>query len=509
MRLLIGPQVINSYKRLAYTPWHALAEFVDNSTQSYFNDMRVLDKAFATTSEKLTVIFDYDGTAGYLRVHDNAMGMSLEELERAMNVGLPPEKTTGRSKYGMGLKTAASWLGDRWVVTTKRIGATVEHSVTIDVNVVAAGTDTLPMKTRENLPKETHYTNIEIRKLNRKFPGRTLGKIKDFLRSMYREDFRNGVLNLYWGAEQLIWVDDPDRFLKTQDGGQYKKDFQFRVGSKPVSGWVGILARGSREDAGFTILHRGRMVRGYPDSWRPESLFGQYQGSNDLVNQRLIGEIHLDQFDVSHTKDDILWLGDEEEKVESGLEKYCHDYKEFAKQYRKSHDDSRRPTDIETTTAIDAFKKELVSDELADALEMIVVPPEDLVKKAKQTLTTSVTESQRVTFKAKISDFTVQLYILPDMSPNDPYLTIESGQPKEVIIIINQTHPHWSQLKGSEGVLNYLRHCTYDGIAEWQSLKKARTLDPDTIKLLKDKLLRIPLEIEKHDIGPNSGALAE
>ena len=61
---------------------------------------------------------------------------------------------------------------------------------------------------------------------------------------------------------------------------------------------------------------------------------------------------------------------------------------------------------------------------------------------------------------------------------------------------MNKAHPHWSQLKGSDGVLNYLRHCTYDGIAEWQARHKAGRVDPETIKLLKDKLLRIPFEVE-------------
>ena len=28
------PKIVRSYKRLAYTPWHALSEFIDNSTES-------------------------------------------------------------------------------------------------------------------------------------------------------------------------------------------------------------------------------------------------------------------------------------------------------------------------------------------------------------------------------------------------------------------------------------------------------------------------------------------
>ena len=45
-----------------------------------------------------------------------------------------------------------------------------------------------------------------------------------------------------------------------------------------------------------------------------------------LVNQRLIGEIHLDAFEVSHTKDDILWMGDEEDTVQSELKQVCAEY---------------------------------------------------------------------------------------------------------------------------------------------------------------------------------------
>jgi hypothetical protein len=47
------------------------------------------------------------------------------------------------------------------------------------------------------------------------------------------------------------------------------------------------------------------------------------QGSNDLVNQRLVGEIHLDGFDVSHTKDSILWRDNQEEDVEEKLRNEC------------------------------------------------------------------------------------------------------------------------------------------------------------------------------------------
>jgi len=501
IELQIGPETISSYKRLSYTPWHALAEFVDNSTQSYFNNRDRLDSVFAKNAEKLTVRIEYDKKKDTIRISDNAMGMSLTELKRALLVGRPPADTSGRCKYGMGLKTAACWLGDVWTVRTKRLGDKIEHSVTITVDAIANGDATLPHVEIPDQSANDHYTIVEISNLNRVFVGRTLGKIKSFLRSMYREDFRNESLLLLWGTEQLIWTDSPDRFLCDKRNKPYKKDFRFKVAGKKISGWVGILARGSREDAGFSIIHCGRVVRGYPDSWRPEALFGQFQGSNDLVNQRLFGEIHLDEFEVSHTKDDILWLGDQEEKVEEGLRKHCGDYREIAKTYRKPGDDSRKPTEIETATAIDEFKQELDSPEMADSIKIEPVPPQVVVEQSVQSIAKSIVKTRPETFKGKIGSLTVRLFVVSDMSPNDPYVTLDARQTSEVLVIINQSHPHWSQLKGSEGVLNHLRHCTYDGIAEWQAWSKAARLDPDTIKLLKDKLLRVPFEIENHAQG--------
>lgn len=90
IKLVIGPNAITSYRRLAYTPWHALAEFVDNSTQSYINNQTALDQQMQTEDEKvLSVSIAYDGNNDYLRVVDNAMGMSLQELDDALHVGNP------------------------------------------------------------------------------------------------------------------------------------------------------------------------------------------------------------------------------------------------------------------------------------------------------------------------------------------------------------------------------------------------------------------------------------
>lgn len=500
--LLVGADVIRSYKRLSYTPWHALAEFVDNSTQSYFNNKKRLDRAFKTEKEKLEVRIVYDRENGKLRISDNAMGMDAEELQQALKLGQPPTIRTGRSQYGLGMKTAACWFGDEWTVKTKKLGEGKEHTVTVNVERVANGDLRLPYKATPK-SEDLHGTIVEIGLLHSELRGRTLGKIKRFLKSMYRVDLREGVLALYWEGDPLIW-DEESQFLKNQKGEPYKKSFDFPVNGKRVYGHVGILAQGQsgRPNAGFSILRRGRVIRGHPDAWRPEEIFGQLLGSNDLINQRITGEINLDDFEVSHTKDDILWQGDDEDLVQDQLRLESLDFVQIAKEPRKGKNDTRGPSETEVQAAVDEITTELESKQFVDLLELEDVPPPEVADRVLAPMLATA-EGEDPRFKVVLGDTTLVAYLSTDDSPNDPYFATDvSGT--DIVVVINQRHPHWSQLVGSEGVLNYLRHCVYDAVSEWKCRRLNAPLRPNTIKLLKDALLRLPSEIEQDVEQPRS-----
>jgi hypothetical protein len=176
VKLQFGLDVILSYRRLPYTAWYALAEFVDNSTQSYEDHKADLDAAYGEEGDILEVAIVYDkNEPGLLRIADNAMGMSLDELRKALHVGSPPDNTNGRSEFGLGLKTAACWVGNLWTVKTKRLHETEEYEITVDVEAVAAGNPDLPLVVRKGRDPREHYTIVEIVNHNHKFQTRTLG----------------------------------------------------------------------------------------------------------------------------------------------------------------------------------------------------------------------------------------------------------------------------------------------------------------------------------------------
>src|SRR3712207_4091131 len=107
---------------MSYKTWYAIGEFVDNTTQNYFTHAAEI-KAAEGQDAALTIDIVYDQREDTLSVTDNANGMELEELTRAVRLNRPPADTSGRSEFGMGLKMAAIWLGKRWRIVTKQLGS--------------------------------------------------------------------------------------------------------------------------------------------------------------------------------------------------------------------------------------------------------------------------------------------------------------------------------------------------------------------------------------------------
>jgi hypothetical protein len=261
-----------------------------------------------------------------------------------------------------------------------------------------------------------------------------------------------------------------------------------------VSGWIAVLNSGGRPKAGFAVIRRGRVIQGQPSAWRPGSIFGQEQGSNNLVNQRIVGEVHLDGFMVSHTKNSILWQANEEEQIEEALKEETADYVYVAAKMRKKNaKGSGGPAPIDVDAAIDELKSELESPEFVDLMEIGEVPPEAVVKAAIEPVLRSA-QGHSPNLNAKVGTQNVLIYLSDETSPNDPYFAADYA--RDVVVIVNTNHPYWRDLKGADGVLDFLRHCVYDALAEWKCTQRVGEIRPDTVKILKDSFLRLPMSID-------------
>ena len=77
LQLSLGNAAIRAFRRLPYQPWYALAEFIDNSTQSFFDHRVEIENDFV----EISIVFD--PSRREISIVDNAFGMSEDDMRRA------------------------------------------------------------------------------------------------------------------------------------------------------------------------------------------------------------------------------------------------------------------------------------------------------------------------------------------------------------------------------------------------------------------------------------------
>jgi hypothetical protein len=308
--VLIRPQVAMyaAFARLNYRPWFALAEFVDNALQSAIDNASRL-RAADGAEYRLRV--EIRASEDEIEIRDNAAGIHEKDYERAFRPASPPPKTSGLSEFGLGMKAAASWFAKHWTVRTSALGEPLERQLTFDIpSIVATNCEHLE-PTEQPAAIDAHFTTLTLSSLNVRPKGRTLGKIRDHLESIYRVFLREGVLELRLNDEPIVYTEPrflvaPHHARPDDEATTWRKDILLDLGEgHRVTGWAGILARASVANAGFAIFRRRRLIQGSAgEAYRPERIFG---ASNKFIYQRLVGELEVEGFSVSHTKDGVQW----------------------------------------------------------------------------------------------------------------------------------------------------------------------------------------------------------
>ncbi len=312
-----GVRVLSVLQHLNYKPWFALAEYVDNSLQSYLDHRKELRKAEGSQFKLKVSIRIESSDGGRITVRDNAAGIYKGDYARAFRAAEVPPNSSGLSEFGMGMKSASCWFAPVWSVRSKALGETEEKTVSFDIKkILRDSLEGLEVQSR-NSDRLKHYTEIILSDLYNKAPqARTLTKIREHLCGIYRMFTRDGILELTLNGEQLTY--EPPPILKVpyhKDPRSkpvvWRREIDFTLGrGQRVEGFAALRETGSTSEAGFALFRRRRLIQGSADEgYRPEFIFGQ---SNSYAYQRLFGELELTGFKVSHTKDGFRWGQDEE-----------------------------------------------------------------------------------------------------------------------------------------------------------------------------------------------------
>ncbi|MEK6303149.1 MAG: ATP-binding protein [Acidobacteriota bacterium] len=507
----IGPGSITAYSRLSYTMWYALAEFIDNSTQSRENYGNIIDLVLAEEGNPLRVEITYDAAKRELTITDNSIGMTYQDLVEALKIAFPTKDSNGRSKYGMGMKTAACWMGRNWSVTTCEWDSGEEWTATVSVDDIAKGNLAIPLS-RKEVSKDQHYTVVKISNLNRVIQKRSEETIMAYLGSMYRIDIRDERLIILFGGKQVP-LPEEWQFALYETGDEVKEDFSTEINGKKVHGWFGVLHTGSRKFGGFSLFQNDRQIKGYPDAWKPRSVFGgvDEEGANTLVSQRLVGEIILDGFEVSHTKDNIVWQSDEYERLEEFLIEKTQALKRFATSMKKGGASKTAWNRERLKEIMQEAKEEFGSNEFRDTVTDASLPPIEVIQQANQRQAEALSDEDML---LEIADVGAGMRIrvgFQDRSENDPHLVFVPDPDKSgITVIINQQHPYYAEIDSGERVKEIVFQYVYDAVAEFRVSKRFSRQEPDAVRKLKDQLLRAKIQrLENKDVEHGEQELAK
>lgn len=315
-----GVSVLSILRHLNYRPWFALAEFVDNAVQSYLANKERLEQIHGT-GYRLSVSIEIETSSPKrITIRDNAAGIPLTEFPRAFRPAAIPPDRSGLSEFGMGMKSAACWFAPRWTVRTKALGEGVERTIRFDVeHIVRDQIEELDIDERP-IPREAHFTELVLEEPFHLPIGRTSGKIKDHLTDIYRVYLRPGLLQLRYRSD-LLQYEEPRVLIApfvrdpTGEPREWRTPIKFELGGGvSAHGFAGLMDPMNTSRSGFALFRRNRLIQGSGDEgYRPPFVFGQ---AGNFRWRRLFGELHLEGFEVSHTKDGFQWDENEQPFLE-------------------------------------------------------------------------------------------------------------------------------------------------------------------------------------------------
>lgn len=303
----VGTGIIKVFERIDIENHQIFSEFIDNSFQSFRDNIEVLVDELHVRKCEVRI----DWTNDEIIITDNAFGMDEESFERALRLNAPAKSYAkdSLSRYGIGLKYAASNLGSVYTIESTQYGSPLKFTGTVDVDEwIAKNPKTMPVEVIDDFDVNKHFTVITIKRLKHKFNEAEMKRIINRLGTIYYYFIdTKKQLEIYVNDVKVEYT-EPVLF-RDKNGSEvmetFNKTFYFEGKPYEFSGWIGVLNKGSIYDAGLSLIQNHRVIE---LNFRPKEIFGP---GNDYRYQRLVGNVEFlgDNWEVRVNKDGLAWKG--------------------------------------------------------------------------------------------------------------------------------------------------------------------------------------------------------
>ncbi|MEW6748289.1 MAG: ATP-binding protein [Candidatus Micrarchaeota archaeon] len=312
-------RLIPTLGKEGYTFPQALSELVDNAIDSFY--------LAPYMGDKLNITIRLSDRGNFIEVIDDAAGMDLKQLENGMRIAF--QESTKKKRlglYGIGLKSACSALGGRFVlITTARANPRycfeyVEEEWLKNSNLTWTE---YPIRTLEKITDGEHGTLIRIENLKVKiYPYRISQLQKDFSRR-YAPYLRQNV-NIKIQDDTREVVCKPEEYDEVLIE---KIPIDITIPSlmdSQIKGWVGIMRESSQRGLyGIHLFRQGRLV----DTYNKELLRITYDNEKEEFVEsighptvaRIIGELSMDVVPVTFNKRQFVYESEHWEIVKKAV----------------------------------------------------------------------------------------------------------------------------------------------------------------------------------------------
>jgi hypothetical protein len=124
------------------------------------------------------------------------------------------------------------------------------------------------------------------------------------------------------------------------------------------------------------------------------------------------------------------------------------------------------------------------------------VPSDQVVRDNKQATLADILQFTPDLILRFNDELDVEIYTDVTKSPNDEYVLFEYPSDNKIIVVVNNRHPYYENAIGDDPVVNHLVSAAADALAEWKCRKQGGEIKPDTIRLIKDQILRMVMKAD-------------
>lgn len=345
-----GMQFYELLESYPYTVKGALCEYIDNALEAF---RKGKEDNIGALPEKLTITININSNK--ITIDDDGTGIKITEIQNAMKPA-NKRKEQSLSEFGIGMKAASMWLGNKWTLESYPIHSNFNYQLIFDLDKLLSDNSEEVKISDIQSPKKTNGVKITLEDLHNTIElnqaKRTWEEIQETYHYFTSKENPKPILNLVFKYKnrslekkkfsELKVANIPLIFpeCKYKDGKLFaigedkvwKKDIDFEFDGKRVHGFFSLGKESSQaSNPGIRLFRFGRLIKGMEISpYRPAELVGT---ANKAAPSRFYAELHLDGQAISNSKGEFVfdeYLFIEKIKEQDGVSSFI----EQAEQYR-------------------------------------------------------------------------------------------------------------------------------------------------------------------------------